>query len=522
MQTASRFVFATAIMALAAASMAQYPKKGIQFKSFIPLNQMPNNPSSGAGCTGFVSPSGREYAVVGVRNGTLIVDVTNPATPQILTSIPGVSSLWHENVVNNGFGYFVTDSDGNGMQIVDLRQADGGTANLVSTYTGNGLSTVHTIQANPASNTLYLNGSNRGLVFLDITNPTAPVEVGRWTGRYVHDSVAVTYPEGTPYAGKEIVFAQCGRNDLTILDVTDKSNPVVKGTNQYLPDGTYCHSASLTPDYKYLLVNDEFDEGDGMVADCSTHIFDVQNLSNPVYLGKFTNPINTIDHNSRLKDGFLILAAYRAGIRVYNAVNPLQMSEVGFFDTYNGSGFGYSGAWGTYVFPSGNAVISDMSNGMFMVDLTEAIGQGAVPLSLTMERGVSSGPLTALRHSDDQSLLTTDSGPQTGLGQIGVVAFETTNLPANFIDLKFEARSPKGPSRAEIQLKNWTNGQWISVGTINLGATEQVSTINGISGANYVSGTGRIEVRFRTYPTAPIIVPPFRVSWDQMKVTVRQ
>lgn len=504
-----------AIFAVNAFGQAEFDRYGIQYRARVPLASMPGTPTSGAGCTGYVSPSGREYAIMGVRNGTVIYDITSPAVPTLINRIAGVSSLWHENASLNAYGYFVTDSSGNGMQIVDLRNVDGGTAPLVSTYTGNGLATVHTIQANPASNTLFLNGSNLaggGIVMLDASNPAVPVEVGRWSQRYVHDCYPVTFTSG-PYAGREIVFACCGGSGLYIIDVTNKANPVTMSSRQYLPSGTYCHSGVLTPDGRYFLVNDEFDEQQGQSPDCSTHIFDVSNLSNPVYLGKFVNPINAIDHNTRWKDGYIQLAAYRQGIRIYDGSNPLALRETGFFDSApNSSGFDYSGAWGSFIFPSGNSIISDMERGLFVVDPTEAMGLGAVPLSLTMSQGTYSGELSSVRKSDSVTLSMNNIAPAGSRSISGTFAFETTRMPATAANLAVLLRSTGASGQLTIEGHRFTTDSWFTLGTFNLSGDLQTNLNLPLF---LISNTGRIEIRL-TFTGSAISARTMSVVVDQL------
>jgi choice-of-anchor B domain-containing protein len=494
-----------ALMICAGVAQAQFTYKGVRLYKQIPLNTMPTAPTAGAGCTGWVSPAGREYGIMGVRTGTVIVDVTNPGTPDLLTHLPGPSSTWHENVTLNGYGYFVVDQNGNGVQIVDLNQLDTArTATQVGLYTGATgatLSSVHTIQANPASNTLYLNGSNRGLVFLDATNPVAPVEVGRWAGtgsRYVHDSYPVNYTEG-PYAGKEILFASCGSNGLYILDVTNKATPVVLGSKAYIPSGGYCHSGMLTPDKKYFLINDEFDENNGIVSQCTTHIIDVQDLANPVYVGAFSNPITVIDHNSRWQDGYLLLAAYRGGLRIYDASNPLAMRETGFFDTYNGDGFSYSGAWGSFIFPSGNAFISDMQAGFIVVDPSEAMGFGAPITGLTVERGtIMGGGIRDLRRDDDVNLAINSAFSLSDKLYKASALFDmaTTASPATQIAITANLRIETFPTAEVIlRLKNWNTGQFDQVAAWRVVQAEGAYQTPNIPAGSYIGPNGAIQMR---------------------------
>ena len=39
---------------------------------------------------------GHEYALIGEQTGTVIMDITNPDAPNIITTIPGPNNLWKE------------------------------------------------------------------------------------------------------------------------------------------------------------------------------------------------------------------------------------------------------------------------------------------------------------------------------------------------------------------------------------------------------------------------------------------
>jgi len=47
-----------------------FPFSGINLKTWIPLNNFTGSPTSANDCWGYVSPSGKEYAIIGLSNGT--------------------------------------------------------------------------------------------------------------------------------------------------------------------------------------------------------------------------------------------------------------------------------------------------------------------------------------------------------------------------------------------------------------------------------------------------------------------
>src|SRR5690554_7849912 len=72
---------------------------------------------------GWTDPlTGREYAPVGLSNGTSFVDVTDPSNPVYLGRLPAHSenSLWRDIKVYADHAFVVSEAWDHGMQIFDL------------------------------------------------------------------------------------------------------------------------------------------------------------------------------------------------------------------------------------------------------------------------------------------------------------------------------------------------------------------------------------------------------------------
>ncbi len=508
-------VFAFAL--ISASSMAQFPRYGIRQLSQIPLADFAGSPSSAGNIFGYVSPSGREYATIGLRNGTAIVEITNPLLPVTLNHIPGPSSLWHENTVLGDYCYAISDQTGVGIQIIDLRNVDTGSAPLVATYTGNSMATVHTIQPDPQTQRLFANGGTRNFAILDASNPVALTEIGRWTTKYVHDSLIRNHTTG-PWAGRQIAYLFCGSAGIYIVDTTNPASIQVKGILNYYPGSAnagkfYCHSASITPDNRYLFVNDELDELNNIAGgSMRTFVVDVGNIENPTVVATFNSGVNSIDHNSQLINGYLFLSAYKAGLRIYDARNPLNLSEVGWIDTHQTVPVGtWEGDWGIYAkFPSGNAAISDINQGLILVDPSEAVGLGA-PLTGGQFSGTTVGGIAELRKSDNNYL------SMGGRARVFTVFGETTIAPRAKLDVTLEAR---GTATLTVALRNRSTNQMDNVGTLVLNRSEATVVIPDLNSATYVSPTGQIEARVTTSGSASIgLLSPLKV--DMLRFDVK-
>lgn len=361
----------------------EFPASGITLLSWVPLTQFDPLITSANDCWGYVSPSGREYAIIGLSNGTAFVEVTNPGNPQIVGSIiTGPNSTWRDIKTFQTYAYIVSEG-GSGIQVVDLSQIDSGIVTLASTITDTGSSLLtttasHNVAIDETSGFLYRCGGQgapvgtlAGLRIYDLANPANPVYVGDWTARYIHDAQIVTWTTG-PHAGKEIAF--CFSNDapnggnpgVDILDVTDKSNILSLSLATY-DNPAFSHQGWLSPDQQYLYLNDEADEIN-FGTTTTTRILDVSDPALPVQVGSFTNGNTSIDHNLYTNGNFIYESNYRSGLRIFDATNPIAPVEVAFFDTWpDDDNANFNGLWSNYPFlPSGIVIGSDREKGLFV------------------------------------------------------------------------------------------------------------------------------------------------------------
>ncbi|MFN0133833.1 MAG: choice-of-anchor B family protein [Phycisphaerales bacterium] len=392
-----------------------FPSKNVVLKSWIPLNNFPGFATAGwqtgADCWGYVSPSGREYALIGIGWGTGVVEVTNPSSPTVVTVVPGPDSLWHDVDVIGHYAYGVTDSTGVGIQVMDLSGIDAGVVTLVRNFSQGGHATTHTAVANRDSGYIYMCGGNivnGGIMPCATTpDPTFPTFTGAgWTTQYVHEAQIVNYTSG-PYAGKEIAFLFAGgpyynyTTGLAIVDFTNKASPVELSRIAF-PGLQFCHQGWVSTDKKYLYVDDELDGpggNQGTVPYGLTRVFDVTDLAHPRMVSAFTNGLTAIDHNQYTTGRYLFQSNYTSGLRVWDLTSPLKPTEVAWIDTHPENDNGeYAGTWGNYpYFPSGTAIISDLQRGLFVVRLsllemslpaaapTQLVPGAATPVSVRIE-----------------------------------------------------------------------------------------------------------------------------------------
>lgn len=369
----------------------QYPCDGLDLmcvRSFEELGGIP--PGNGNDCWGW-SQDGREFVLFGRSDGTSIIEVTDPVNPVLVADVPSASptsSLWRDIKVIDDVAYIVSEAPEHGMQVIDLSwipdvepMTPPGTLAL---YTGFG--GAHNVVANPETGFVYAVGSNTfsgGLHIVDVSDPSNPTLAGSWDEHDVHDAQAVVYAgPDEDHVGRELVFAFCGSAGLRIVDVEDKLDCQ---TVSALQDTSweYVHQGWLSEDHRFLFMNDEKDEIEGVAPLTRTWVMDVQDVDNPVVVGFHEGTLGVTDHNLYTRGNAIYAANYYAGIQVFDIVDPsnatLEMTS--FFDTNPFSdqvGFG-GGAWSVYpYFESGNIAISTQSH-FFMVRPSESFDAVAEP-----------------------------------------------------------------------------------------------------------------------------------------------
>tara|TARA_R110002072_G_scaffold42064_9_gene117762 strand:- start:41098 stop:43323 length:2226 start_codon:yes stop_codon:yes gene_type:complete len=352
-----------------------FDSENITLLAHIPLNNFTGVDSTeGNDCWGYVSTSGKEYAIMGLMGGYGFVDITNPSSPIIVDKINGPTSMWHDVKVVGEYAYGVSEG-GSGVQVMDLSDIDSGNVSLVTNWESGGYSTTHNIIVNEEAGTLWLAGANvgnGGLLHVDISNPASPSFDGGWTEMYVHDAQVVTWHDGA-LDGRELAFVAGGfsggfqSTGLRIVDVTNPNNPTTLSTVFY-PNAGYAHQVWLSTDRKYLYLNDELDEG-ATVSVTTTRIINVEDPANPFLVDTYTTGKAAIDHNLYTRDHVVYQANYRSGLRVFDALDPTNPVEVAYFDTFPGSDSAeFNGAWSSYpFFPSGNIIVSDIERGLFVM-----------------------------------------------------------------------------------------------------------------------------------------------------------
>jgi choice-of-anchor B domain-containing protein len=392
---------APCVAGLAAGS---FPCHSVDLQSYVALETLRPGAQSGSNLWGFQDlEDGREYVVVGISNGTSVVEVTDPAHPRVVGSIEGPESPWREIKVyqirgkegagRRAWAYVVSEAPTAGLQILDL-SALPDSISLAGTFRA--FDTSHTVtlaNVDPSTGTaapegpepvLYVQGARQptvGVFALDISNPVEPAVLGQytlsyghdtWTGRISGDRTAACLPGHDPC---DLVVVWTG-GDIRVLDWTEKAAPSVIARVRY-PELGYAHSGWISSDGNFLFSMDELDEKQ-TGRNSRVRVFDVRDWRHPLPAGQWDGSTPAIEHNGYTVGDRYILSHYERGLTVLDVSHPLAPIEEGFFDTFPASDTAnYHGSWGVYPYlPSGTIALSNIDGaaGLFLVKANRASG----------------------------------------------------------------------------------------------------------------------------------------------------
>ena len=357
--------------------------------------------------TGFAQ-DGREFAVMGLQNSAVFIDITDPYNPVELGRISGGNSIWRDIKYFDRHVYIGTEA-ADGVKIVSVDNPDNPV--LVNTITD--FTNSHNIHI--ADGYLYVVGAGGADIYIYslLLNPSNPGLVGTWSGEYQHDI--------TVYNDK-IYGAGIYNGHFYIIDVSDKSNPTT--LVDFDTGGGYIstHDTAVTPDENYLFTGDENTGG-------HVKIFDISDYDNINLVAEYqTNP-NHSAHNLYWIDDMLVISYYADGTRVLDVSDPTNPSEIAYYDFTNVEGL-YVGNWGTYPYlPSGNIISSDIECGCLHILQMSGMAEldyTADTFDYNLSTGESAGgTITLINAGEEESTLSYSASIQaysnlgSGLDEFG-------------------------------------------------------------------------------------------------------
>ena len=180
-----------------------------------------------------------------------------------------------------------------------------------------------------------------GLRILDVTDPTAPVQVGGYPKQS-------GYPRDVAVAG-HYAYLVSKNDDLRVIDISNPGYPEEVGS--YELSGSF-PGVAVSGDYLYV------------ANDAGLHVLDVSNPAQPQLKGMVSMDDFALD--VAVSGSYAYVAASSAGLVVVDVLDPANPQRVGGYDT-PGIARGVavaSGPQGTY------AYVADGANGLVVVDVS--------------------------------------------------------------------------------------------------------------------------------------------------------
>jgi choice-of-anchor B domain-containing protein len=378
----------------------------VDLQAHLPLSEMSTRPSAGNDIWGHIDlNTGKEFAIMGVYNGVIVVDVSDPQLPVEVGTIRGVNSSWRDvkvyqhfdKTVNlwQAYAYVTTEGSGSGatdyVTIIDLNNLP----NAISLVEKNDVVvTAHNIYISNVDHSLnialpnktpslqLIGANNRGGAFqnFSLVDPKtlSVLSKNSYGNGYTHDGASLVIDDiratndcGLTSGQSCTLFIDFNEKEMKLWDITNPTSSSQLSTTEYndvSKSNQYVHSGWGTEDTQYILLHDEFDEYQGGL-NTTIRIFSIDSLTNPSQVGQWTGPTKAIDHNGFVRGNRYYFSNYERGLTILDITDPANPSQVGFFDTFTVSNnASFNGAWGVYPFlPSGNILVSDINSGLYIL-----------------------------------------------------------------------------------------------------------------------------------------------------------
>lgn len=332
----------------------------------------------------FEGVDGRDYAYVGtyMHDWAKVFDVTDPSHPVLTDSIQVDARRINDVKIhpNNRLGIITREGASdrkNGIVFLDL--SDPAHPTILSEYTETVTGGVHNTWVLPDAELLYaVHNGTRDVHIIDISDPANPSEVGRWgldkEDKSLHD---VIVQDGYAYLSY-------WNDGLVILDAGAGTHGGTPRTPTFVSQIKFdTPNAHVAWRYgRYVFVGDEifppdWDADLPIEARGYIHIVDVQDIDNPVEVGRYEVP-EAGTHNVWAEDDKLYVGYYQGGLRVVDISGELrgdlyqQGREISRLKTtdQNTTVPNWPMTFGAQVF-KGHIYTSDLNSGLWIAKLVE-------------------------------------------------------------------------------------------------------------------------------------------------------
>lgn len=344
-----------------------------------------------------------------ICRGAFIYDISNPDAPVLASWYnPGNNQQFLEAVVIGNRGYFGSGQGAGGVHIVDLTNpASPQLLGTVNSTNANAYNFIHEMVVFDQNGGRYLienfnsSNGNKILKVINVTNPAVPVFVRdlnptepQWVhAMHIRGNRLFTSGWGNSgFRGRTEIYdiSNIGTQAPTLLGFVEDPTSTTAGNNM--------HSSWSSEDGNYLYSARETNNGTGDIR-----VYNIANPAVPLLVRSISMAelgLNAITpHNPVVFGNYLYVSWYQAGVQVFDISTPDNPRRVGQYDTFQaafapsdeernalsnaepwdivcGSEFRqnalpttYDGNWAVFPFLGANKVLAgDLSGGLFILD----------------------------------------------------------------------------------------------------------------------------------------------------------
>ncbi|BAQ66309.1 alpha/beta fold hydrolase [Geminocystis sp. NIES-3709] len=288
------------------------------------------------------------YAYI-ANNGLLILDISDPNQPIVISNTGTTSSVFDVEVV--GDRAFVTNYGYDGGLVI-LNIANPSAPTILGSY-----NTGYVLDVEVLGDLAFVIDRD-ALVILNIADPSPPTRLGSYFGR-AHDVEVV---------GDRAFVA--GRDGLVILDIANPSAPTILG--------------SYDTGYAFLDVKVVDDQAFVATGYGDLVILDIANPSAPTILGSYNTPGYAMDVEVVGDRAFVTNYTYDGGLVILDIANPSAPTPLGSYSGYSGNAYDVD-VVGDRAFLSG-------SGGLVILDVSDYLTPINIETSFTVTGGDPNSP----------------------------------------------------------------------------------------------------------------------------------
>ena len=321
--------------------------------------------SAGSDCWGYTAPDGTNYAIMGVEDGVVFVNVTTMTVVDTVFGPGPCGYTWRDMATMGDYCYCVSECAGfnDGLMTIDLSFLPD-SVSLLNTQSLNppewGFQQMwsHNLSLDTVAGFLYAEGwggegwTNTNVFVFDLADPANPTWVGGFgsLGSDIHDMYALN---------DTVYVAEGGNRSFSIWDLTNKFAPQLL-TRWSPPNPGYAHNIWPSEDRRYVVTAEE-------TPGRTVKIWNRENLANIQLTGEYLGP-SGVAHNVQVLNDTIYISHYESGLRVVDMTDASNPVEVGAFDTHPNENAIFEGAWGAYPYaPDGLVYVSNLEGHLYIL-----------------------------------------------------------------------------------------------------------------------------------------------------------